>query len=132
MALQAIREELARSGVALCVCATGYGKGHLIRLISESLKEGSTLLVIVPRVNLVRDLAQRTGGEVYCATLGKKDMGQITVATKQSLKDINSDIVVLDEAHSYSEEFLMECKSNCKYLIVFTATAWTSDGYIWD
>lgn len=109
-----------------------FGKGHLIKLVAESLKEGFTMLVIVPRVNLVRDLAQRTGGSIYCATLGKKEIGKVTIATKQSIKKVSADIIWADECHSYTDEFLHECKDNCKYLIGTTATDWTANGYIWD
>lgn len=106
------------------------GKGHLIKLISLTIK--TNMLVIVPRVNLVRDLAQRTGGSIYCASLGKKEIGKVTIATKQSLKDIKADVIILDECHSYSQEFLEKCKNSCNYLIGLTATAYTQDGYIYE
>lgn len=92
----------------------------------------TSVLVIVPRVNLVRDLAQRTGGSIYCATLGKKEIGKITVATKQSLKEIKADLIILDECHSYSNEFLEKVKSSCRFLIGMTATDYNQEGYIHD
>jgi len=129
-ALQAIRKELIEKNIALCVCSTGYGKGHLIKLIAESIK--TTMLVIVPRVNLVRDLSQRTGGSVYCASLGKKEIGIVTIATKQSLKEISADLIILDECHSYTDEFLELVRSNCRYMIGLTATPIRQDGYIYE
>ena len=127
-ALQEIRVGLIKKGKVLVVCSTGWGKGHLIKLISETIK--TSMLVIVPRVNLVRDLSQRTGGEIFCATLGEKNIGKITIATKQSLKEIKADLIILDECHSYSDEFLEKVESSCRYLIGLTATPYSSEGYI--
>lgn len=128
-ALMCIREELSIYGKALCVCATGYGKGHLIKLIASTLKDNMTMLVIVPRVNLVKDLAERTNGTIYCATLNQKVISKITIATKQSIKEVKADLIILDEAHSYTNEFLNNI--NAKYIIGLTATDWRQDGYIW-
>lgn len=130
-ALNAIRKELALHGKALCVCATGYGKGHLIKLIAKSLKEDMTMLVIVPRVNLVRDLAQRTNGSIYCATLKEKKLSKITIATKQSLKEITADLIILDEAHTYKKDFLDSLNGKYKFILGLTATDWRNDGHIW-
>jgi len=88
------------------------------------------VLVIVPRVNLVRDLAQRTGGSIYCASLGEKTVSKITVATKQSLKEIDAELLILDEVHSYPQEFIESLKF--KFIIGFTATPWRNDGYIYN
>lgn len=130
-ALTAIRGALSEKNEALAVCATGYGKGHLIRLISNSIK--TNMLVIVPRVNLVRDLAERTGGSIYCASLGKKEIGKVTIGTKQSLKEIDHfDLIILDEAHNYKNEYLENIQQKCKFLIGFTATDWRDNGFIWN
>jgi superfamily II DNA or RNA helicase len=88
------------------------------------------VLVIVPRVNLVRDLSQRTGGSIYCATLGEKTIGKVTVATKQSLGEIEAEILILDEVHQYTEEFLETLKF--KFIIGFTATPFRNDGWIYN
>lgn len=126
-----IRKDLSKHYKALYVAATGFGKGRILKMIAETLKDDMTMLVIVPRVNLVIDISQRTSGSIYCASLGKKDIGRITVATKQSLKEIKADLICLDEVHTYSEEFLHKVKNSCKYLIGLTGTPYTSDGYIY-
>jgi superfamily II DNA or RNA helicase len=133
-ALQAIKNELMEHGKALCVCCTGYGKGHLIKLMSKTAKE---LLVIVPKVTLVEDIAQRiesAGVEVsiYCASLGKKERGKVTVATKQSIEkgDISSSFIILDEAHRYNEGFL--AKLDAKYILGLTATPFDANGFIYE
>jgi hypothetical protein len=127
-ALAKIKRSLMYNGKALCVCATGYGKGHLIKLISKTVK--GTMLVVAPRVNLVRDLAQRTGGSIYCASLCQKEIGKVTIATKQSIKDVSADLVILDEAHNYTEEFLETI--DAKWIIGLTATPWNNNGYVYN
>lgn len=130
-ALESIREDLKGNGKALCVACTGYGKGHLIKKIAKTLK--GTMLVIVPRVNLVSDIAERIGDEanVYCASLGRKEEGKIIVGTIQSLskKIIEADLIVMDEAHNYTQETLDSL--NYKYLIGLTATPFTNQGFIY-
>ena len=90
------------------------------------------MLVIVPRVNLVSDLSQRTGGSIYCASLGEKTISKVTIATKQSLKEISADLIILDEAHNYTDAFLDKVKESCKFLVGFTATPHRIDGYIYE
>ena len=127
-AISEIKKELIESeGIALCIACTGYGKGELIRLISNSIK--TSLLVVVPRVNLVRDLAQRTGGSIYCASLKEKNIGKVTIATKQSLKGVKADVVIVDEAHNASDEFLNSIDAN--YIIGLTATPFGDGGFIY-
>lgn len=107
------------------------GKGQLIKLISQSIKKD--MLVIVPRVNLVKDLANRTGGSIYCASLGEKTISKCTIATKQSLKEIDFfDLIIADEAHNYKNDYLEDLLKKCNYLIGFTATDWRDNGYIWN
>ena len=131
-ALDLIRKELRLYKKALAVACTGYGKGHLIKKISEGLK--SNLIVIVPRVNLVEDIAGRIGDcSIFCAALGKKEIGKITVSTKQSIEKlavIDSDLIILDECHSYKDSFLDKIKS--KFVIGFTATPFDDEGFIWE
>lgn len=122
-----LRKYLIKNRVALIQACTGFGKGELIRLITSNSK--TTVLVIVPRVNLVRDLAQRTGGSIYCATLGKKEVGKITIATKQSIKNVKADIVIVDEAHNYPEYWLKQIDS--KYIVGMTATPFNDSGFIY-
>ena len=91
----------------MCLCHRVWlGKGHLIKLISQTVK--GTLLVVAPRVNLVRDLAQRTNGSIYCASLGEKVISKVTIATKQSIKEVSADLVILDECFTPEVEVLTE------------------------
>jgi superfamily II DNA or RNA helicase len=128
-AIQAIRNDLARNQKALCVACTGYGKGELIRKIAE--KMSGTLLVVVPKVNLVSDIAERIGDcSIYCASLGKKEIGKITVGTIQSLRKIanKSDVLIIDEAHNFKDELIESFDS--KFKIGFTATDFDQRGFI--
>ena len=125
-----IKEDLVKFKIALFIACTGFGKGEILKLISQSIK--GSMIIIVPRVNLVRDLAQRTGGSIYCASLGEKNISKITIATKQSLKDLDLSVFslcCLDEVHGYTEEFLETVTT--EYVIGFTATPFRSDGYIY-
>lgn len=113
-----------------CLHRLSYGKGHLIKLITLTLK--NNVLIIVPRVTLVRDLAARAGGSIYCASLGEKTVSRITVATKQSLNDLDTSdfaLVILDEVHNYTDEFLDTIDS--KFVIGLTATPFRVDGFIY-
>lgn len=106
-------------------------KGHLIKKIASTLT--GTLLVVVPRVNLVEDIAERLGGcSVYCASLKRKEIGRVTVGTIQSLRKISNkaDLVIFDEVHNYKDE---EIESfNCRYVIGLTATPFNSNGFIYN
>lgn len=129
-ALDKISKDLAVKGKALAVAATGFGKGHLIKMIAERTK--FTMIVIVPRVNLVTDLSSRVeGSKIFCASLGKKETGKITVGTIQSLikGDISADIICLDEAHRYNEDILKSI--NARWIIGMTATPIDQYGFIY-
>ncbi len=93
-----------------------------------------SLLVIVPRVNLVADISERIGPEtsVYCASLKRKEIGKITVATIQSIgkKSVTFDCVIFDEVHNYKDEVLDSF--DCRFKIGLTATPFTSSGWIYE
>lgn len=129
--LQSIREALAKDKRALVQAATGFGKSYITKKISETLKGG--LLIVAPRINLVDDLSERIpGSAIFCASLGKKDIGKVTIATKQSLtQEVISqfDFVALDEVHGYNDEFLDKFKD--KFVVGFSATPWTENGPIY-
>lgn len=127
-----IKEELVSNSFALVVAATGFGKGSIIKIIAEKLKENHTLITVVPRVNLVSDLSARKKCDIYCSSLGKKEFGKITVATKQSLPDdFYANVILADECHQYKDDYLKYLKSKCDFLIGFTATPFTMNGLIY-
>jgi superfamily II DNA or RNA helicase len=132
--MDAIRSGLAKDKRALVWAATGFGKSYVIKLIAEEVKAKNTrMLAIIPRIALATDLSQRIeGSTVFCASLGKKEISKITIATKQSfaLEHLSEfDLILLDETHNYSEEYLLNFKD--KFVVGFSATPWRDNGPMW-
>lgn len=103
-----------RSGqlVALLHLPTGSGKtliaSEFIRLMLTASPKAS-FLFIVPKVKLAEQseaaIAKHTGAtvSVYCGSLSRYELGQVTVGTIQSLSLIEKpptfDVIVIDECH---------------------------------
>ena len=129
--IQSLREDLAKTNKVLYVAATGMGKSHIATQIANNIK--TNILIVTPRVNLVDDLKKRIPeASIYCATLKEKKIGKVTIATKQSipLEYINQfDVVLFDEVHSYTKEYLD--KITASKIIGCTATPWRETGPIY-
>lgn len=130
-----------KSGLA--VLPTGAGKSVLLSHLSQKLK-GDSCLMIVPSQELLLqnyEAIVNEGGvcSLYSASVGKKDVSDLTLATIGSLKDKGEEFkgfkyIIVDEAHfkfnstadeSVFKSFLAEVKP--KKLLGLTATPFMLD-----
>ena len=135
------KDKKLKSGLA--VLSTGAGKSVILGHLSHSLK-GEKCLMIVPSQELLLQNHQailNEGGNcsLYSASVGRKDVSDLTLATIGSLKDKGSEFkgfkyIIVDEAHykfnATSDEavfksFLREVKP--KKLLGLTATPFMLD-----
>lgn len=143
--VEKILSYLVEEDRALCSLATGTGKtviaAELIRQAME-LKPGISILVLINSIDLIDQTAKRyqelgIDCSVFCASLNSKRIDQVTVASIQSIYnvDYNPDLIIVDETHNISDDedsrihsFLSTKKSK---IVGFTATHYRADGYIY-
>jgi DNA repair protein RadD len=113
-ALESIWDSISESNEALCVLPTGSGKTVIMsELINRSLEHNVNILVLINRVQLIEQTAQKLKEYglkcgVYCASLNDKDMSSgVTVASVHSIfnTDIAKiDMLICDETHQAMNE----------------------------
>lgn len=124
-------ENIKNNYVSLFCAATGYGKGRIISMLGHYLSgQGFSVAVITNRVVLVNDLSQRMDATVYCASLNRKEHSKLMVISKQSVKNVSADYILVDECHGYTEDYLKGLKAE-KAIVGFSATPFSESGYIY-
>ena len=130
-----------KSGI--CVVPTGGGKSVILEALSQKLK-GEKCLMVVPSQELLLQNYQailNEGGNcsLFSASVGRKDVSDLTLATIGSLKDKGLEFkdfkyIIVDEAHykfnatgdeAIFKSFLREVKP--KKLLGLTATPFMLD-----
>jgi DNA repair protein RadD len=127
----------------LLVLPTGSGKSLIIADLIRQYKD-KKFLILAHRANLIAAneekvrLIASAKTSVYCAELGRKEIGDVTLATRGSLANLEQvpqfDFIVIDEVHLLNEEkgqyfsilekqgvFLEKPRCN---IIGLTATPW--------
>jgi DNA repair protein RadD len=148
-AIDCLLASLVEEQSALCVAPTASGKTEImIGLMKEilSVSPNAMFSVIIKRISLVEqtDFRFREHGlpsKVFCSTLNKKEFGQITVSSVDSIHSVthHADYVILDEAHNLNYEHdvsryaltIKRLKDTGSKFIGFTATPFRSNGYIY-
>ena len=95
---------------SILIAPTAFGKSFLIAKILEEL-EGESVLVLQPSIELLKQNREKyslTGNhsEVYSASFGSKEIGEVTFATIGSIYKIGSQFrhftkMIIDECHLY-------------------------------
>lgn len=148
-AIDCLITSLSEENAALCVAPTGSGKTEIMMgFMRELLSLNSSLsfTVIIKRIKLVEQTDSRfreygLPSRVFCSTIGRKEIGQITVASVDSIHSIQhrSDYVILDEAHNLNIDqensryfkTIDALKNSGSKFVGFTATPYRSNGYIY-
>lgn len=129
--INTLRETLKNQKNALVYASVSFGKTHCMARICEL--SSLDILITVPRVSLVEQTASKiNGASIYCASLGKRDIGRITVSTIQSIKNVNKKwgIIQVDEAHVNQLSIIKFLKkTNYKYAIAWTGTPEGTKGF---
>lgn len=142
-AVDSILTELETKNSALLVLPTGCGKTEVMFSLCSQLV--GKVLIVSHKVNLVEQTAKRalkSGKKVsiYCKSLNKTEISDITIASVQSINavpDMQFDYILVDEAHRLApknqESFyksLIDKMPNVK-IIGVTATPYRVGGYIY-
>ena len=83
---------------SILIAPTAFGKSFLIAKILEEL-EGESVLVLQPSIELLKQNREKyslTGNhsEVYSASFGSKEIGEVTFATIGSIYKIGSQFIL--------------------------------------
>lgn len=135
----------------LCVLPTGSGKTVIMcEVLLQAQEKYPTLkaIVLLRSVELVNQTATRLaeygikGVGMFCASLSKKELTPITVASIQSISEITTgeiNLLIIDEVHNYNHSLgkyllfvqkLKELRPKMK-VIGFSATPFRNNGYIY-
>jgi DNA repair protein RadD len=134
--VEAIRRDLLAGFKRLLIKAPcAFGKTIVFCYLAKKAKEqGKKIVIIMDSVFLVEQTLEKLesfakDSGVYCGTLNKKELRDITVATIQSLKDFSYfDVVIIDECHigvSRYEKLLRDYQGK---VFGFTATPFSAKG----
>lgn len=146
-AIDSIRADVKESKKALCCAFMGAGKTVIFsKICSLAVKNNKRVLILVQKNMLAKQALETSEAfdirvSVFSAGLKQKDIGQVTIASIQSLskykKELNFDIVILDEVHRFSlddntnsAKVLLE-KLYSPIVIGFTATPFTAKDFIY-
>lgn len=145
--VQSLFKSLCTQDSALAVLYTGAGKTEIfISIIKEMLERKSHLrvCVLLNKIKLLDQTVKRVkkvinNVSVFCGSLNEKCLNEnVVIASIQSISKIDShfDLVIIDEAHRISEQYLTffdKCKGvnhKCKFL-GFTATPFINNEKIY-
>ena len=145
-AVSAIWQDMCEGNNALTVLPTGCGKSIVIyEIIKKSIAIGPHIkaVVLFNRVPLLVEQTERaksylnTDVKNYCASINKKEIGQITFASVQSLVQSNEqfNLIIIDEVHCVDDKesvykTFLDKQTN-KKVVGFTATPFRNDGVIY-
>ncbi len=148
--IKSVWDEMLQGRNALVVLPTGSGKSIIIyELLRKSVKLSNSIkaVVLFNRVPLLVEQTERAENYLnlpiknYCASINKKEIGQITFASVQSIvnTDQSFNLIIADECHVIDDEYSVyktfidkQLSLNNKAKIVgFTATPYRNDGFIY-
>lgn len=142
-ALELVWKDLCETKRALVSAPCGIGKGEIFMALCKraiEVKPDVRILVLLNRTKLILQTARRfikagflrTG--IYAASTGFKQIEQITIANVLSLKSGEFDLIVIDEAHRFTEDSAYEdaVMLSPKALVAgFSATPYNASGFIY-
>lgn len=111
-----------------------FGKTIVFCSIAKSAYlKGKKTMILIDSVALITQTVEKLKRFVddvgiYCATLKKKDSKMITVASIQSIKEIDTDLLIVDEAHGGVKRWEKLLDGFDGITIGFTATPFTAKG----
>lgn len=138
-AIHAINNSLVSKSKALIVLPTGSGKTKIFSSYIQRFKNKANFLLVVNKTKLVEQAYQSFSdhdikASIFSASLNKKDISEITIASIQSLRNykekLSFDCIIFDEVHAFDlkkESWLTENKK----VIGFTATPFTNKKLIY-
>lgn len=140
-AIKAINDRWVSNRDSLVVLPTASGKTQIFVSIAEDLaRKGARTVILTNRMVLVDQTFKKIdGATIFCASLGRKEIGNITIASLPSIYRVKEkfDYIIMDEAHEFAPRNMesrfktfMENQDKAKYA-GFTASPYRANGYIY-